>query len=399
MADLPLLDARDQRILGALMEKQVTVPSTYPMTLNALRAACNQSNSRDPVSEYDEIFVDDGAKSLKDRGLVRIVWADRGRRTLKYHQLLTEELNVDVREAAALTVLLLRGPQAPGELRIRAERLHSFSDRDEVEQLLAQMAERELVRELPRQPGHKDQRWTHLLGETEAEAQTEVAQPPTDVLSGGASARDDKVRHTYGTIAQHYADQAVDQLAEQPFERWLLDRVAEEASYFPIADAGCGPGHISAYLQDRGALARGFDLSPAMVEVASVRFPEVEFHVGDLRRLIRPVDADGWGAVLGWHSLSHFASSELPGAVAAMARVLRPHGVLVLAFDTGSSERLRTPWSDHDDLDLAMVSHDRSSVLRAAQAAGLTNIEWYQRGPSSERDQTSERLYVLARQR
>ena len=163
MPDLPVLDAEEQRVLGSLLEKQVTVPASYPLSLNALRTACNQSNSRDPVSEYDEHTVEQTGRRLKDRGLLRIVWSDTGRRTLKYHQTLDEVLGLADDERALLTVLLLRGPQAPGELRSRTERLHTFADRDAAEDCLRRMAERGLVRELPRRGGDRDNRWTHLL--------------------------------------------------------------------------------------------------------------------------------------------------------------------------------------------------------------------------------------------
>src|SRR3954454_19737318 len=143
------------------MEKQRTVPASYPLTLGALRTACNQTSSRDPVVEYDEQLVEQVGRRLKDRGLLRIVWSDTGRRTLKYHQVLDEVLALDDDERALLTVLLLRGPQAPGELRTRTERMHSFADRQAAEQTLARMAERGLVRELPRQAGQHDNRWVH----------------------------------------------------------------------------------------------------------------------------------------------------------------------------------------------------------------------------------------------
>ena len=95
MSDLPVLDAIDQRILGALLEKRATVPASYPLTANALRAACNQSNNRDPVVDLDLATVETAARSLKDRGLLRIVWAATGRRTLKYHQILDENLGLE----------------------------------------------------------------------------------------------------------------------------------------------------------------------------------------------------------------------------------------------------------------------------------------------------------------
>jgi uncharacterized protein len=202
----PQLSAAEQRVLGALLEKQRTVPASYPMTLNALQTACNQTSSRDPVADYDQQLLQETLKSLKDRGLVRIVWADRGPRTLKYHQTLDERLALQPDERALVTVLLLRGAQAPGELKTRSERLHTFADRAEVEAVLRRMsaptAERPtpLVRELERRPGQQDRRWVHLLGPVDPE----IASPPPvgssvdreGVLVQGAAARDAKVRAT-----------------------------------------------------------------------------------------------------------------------------------------------------------------------------------------------------------
>src|SRR3954464_519061 len=147
------------------MEKQTTVPASYPLTGNALRAACNQTSNRDPVVDFDQQTVDQTARALKERGLLRIVWSDTGRRTLKYHQTLDERLGLEPDERALLTVLLLRGPQAPGELRTRTERMHPFTDRGEVEACLARVAARGLVLVTPRQPGQHDPRWAHCLGE------------------------------------------------------------------------------------------------------------------------------------------------------------------------------------------------------------------------------------------
>ncbi len=162
---LPVLSAEEQRVLGCLLEKQRTVPASYPLSLNALRLACNQSNSRDPIVDYDERTIQDTARSLKDRHLLRLVWAGAGSRTVKYHQLLEEELALTAEQLAVITVLLLRGPQSPGELKTRTERLHAFADRSEVEACLAAMAAADppLVRELPLQRG-RDPRWIHLLG-------------------------------------------------------------------------------------------------------------------------------------------------------------------------------------------------------------------------------------------
>jgi uncharacterized protein YceH (UPF0502 family) len=341
MADLPVLDAVEQRVLGCLLEKQVTVPATYPLTLNALRSACNQTSSRDPVLDLDDRTVETTARGLRDRGLLRVVWADTGRRVLKYHQRLEEVLGLAADERALVTVLLLRGAQAAGELRTRTERLHVFADRDEVEACLQRVAGRAepLVRRLERRPGQQDHRWLHLLGPVPEPVAGGATSSEPDVdrerpLAAGADARDERVRATYTAIAQDYADTIVPELDSLHFERWLLDRVAAEAGARPMVDAGCGPGHVTAYLVAAGADARGIDLTPRMVEQARARFPGVRYDVGDLTRLIRPETADGWGAVLGWYSLIHLAGSELPAAVAALARPLAPGGVLSMWCST-----------------------------------------------------------------
>ena len=400
MTDLPELDAEEQRVLGSLLEKQRTVPDSYPLTLNSLRTACNQSSSRDPVVDYDEHTVERTAKRLKERGLVRIVWSDKGRRTLKYHQALDETLGLAEDERALLTVLLLRGPQAPGELRTRTERLHRFGDRSDVEQLLVRMAERGLVRELPRQPGQHDPRWVHLLGEP-ATAPVLVT-PAVDrdaVIADGPEARDRRVRSSYDAVAESYAEQLSDELTGLPFERWLLDRVAAQVldgAGGPVVEVGCGPGHVTAYLADAGLDATGIDLSPAMVAEARRRFPDGTYEVGDLRGLMRPAAADGWAAVLGWYSLIHLAPSELPDAVAAIARPLAAGGRLVLALHAGVGVRHLDAWFEHD-VDLDFVAREPEEVVAAVTAAGLDDVEWYLRGPFAHRGETTERLYVLAR--
>jgi uncharacterized protein len=397
--DRPELDAEEQRILGSLLEKQVTVPSSYPLTLNSLRVACNQTSSRDPVADYDEETVERTARRLKDRGLLRIVWADTGRRTLKYHQTLDEVLELSPEERALVTVLLLRGPQAPGELRTRTERLHPFATRDEVEKLLAAMAERGLAREVPRQPGQHDARWVHLLGEPPA-APAQAATAAIDresVLASGAADRDERVRTSYDAVATTYADHLADELTEGlPFETWLLDRVAAHADGGPVVEVGCGPGHVTAYLAEAGADATGIDLSPAMVAEARRRFPDGTYEVGDLRRLMRPSTAPGWSAVLGWYSLIHLAASELPDAVAALSRPLAPGGWLVLAMHAGSDVRHHADWFDVP-VDLDFVLHEPEDVVGVVKAAGLVDIEWYRRGPLEHRGETTNRLYVVGR--
>ena len=343
---LPDLSAEEQRVLGVLLEKQVTVPASYPMTLSAVRTGCNQASSRDPIVDYDEPTVEATLRGLKDRQLVRVVWADKGRRTLKYHQLLSEVLELNDAERALVTVLLLRGAQAPGELKTRTDRLHTFADRGEVEVVLADLAARPepMVRELPRQRGQHDNRWVHLLGDvTVTEGFVAEAAPAVDresVLAAGGAARDERVRSSYDAVATAYADHLVDELlGQQPFETWLLDRVAVHADGGPVVEVGCGPGHVTAYLAEAGADAMGLDLSPGMVAEARNRFPDGDYQVGDLRKLMRPTSAPGWSAVLAWYSLIHLAESELPEALGALTRPLLPGGWLVVALHAGSEVR------------------------------------------------------------
>ena len=394
------LDAVDQRVLGALLEKQRTVPATYPMTLNALRTACNQTSSREPVTDYDEPMLQERLKDLKERGLVRIVWADRGPRTLKYHQLLDERLSLDEAERALITVLLLRGPQAPGELRTRTDRLHAFADRGEVEQVLRRMAAAPdpLVHELERRPGQHDARWVHLLGPVEDDHVAAVAPAGVDregVLAEGPAARDAKVRATYDAVATAYADRLASELDRKPFDRWLLERLAALADGRPVVDVGTGPGHVAAYLAAAGADASGVDLSPGMVEEARRRFPDLSFSVGDLTGLLRPPAASGWGAITAWYALVHLAGSELAPAVASLARVLAPGGWLALALHAGADVHHADELMG-EPVDVDFVLHDPEALVAAVRAAGLVDVEWYLRGPV-EGEVETERVYVLGR--
>ncbi|MGZ8735689.1 MAG: DUF480 domain-containing protein [Nocardioides sp.] len=401
MSDLPVLEPEEQRVLGSLLEKQATVPASYPLTGNALRSACNQASSRDPVVDYDQQTVDRTARALKERELLRIVWSDTGRRTLKYHQTLDEHLGLDSEERALLTVLLLRGAQAPGELRTRTERLHPFADRGQVEACLRRMAERRepLVRELERRSGQQDRRWVHLLGPvppTEAVPAAAAAVDRDTVLAGGAEARDARVRSSYDAIAPSYAEQLADELDDLPFERWLLDRVVAHADALPVVEVGSGPGHVTAYLARHGAVASGIDVSPAMVAEARRRFPGVSFETGDLRQLSRPATSAAWAAVLAWYSLIHLAASELPSALAALARPLAPGGWLVLSLHAGAEVRHLGEWFGHE-VDLDVVLHEPAFVVGLVEAAGLVDVEWYLRGPIDARGETTQRLYVIGR--
>lgn len=385
----------DQRILGALLEKQVTVPATYPLSLNSLRTACNQTSSRDPISEYDDEELMHRCRELKDRGLVRIVWADTGRRTLKYHQALDQLLELDEAERAILTVLLLRGPSAPGELRTRTDRLHPFADRGDVETTLEKMAARGLVQQLDRRPGDRDHRWVHLF----SDLPTPPVAPPVDttrVLADGGAVRDDRVRAGYAAVAQSYHVQVRTELEHRPFERWLLERLADLAGPHPVVDAGCGTGHVTAFLDDLGVDVTGVDLSEAMVAQARAAFPSCRFRTGDLRELMRPANDDGWGAAVAHYSLVHLTDSELRDAIGHLVRVLRPGGWLLVGDHVGPEVRHLDQWWD-TPVDLDFVLHDPVVVRQAFLDAGLTDVEWWIRGRDETAGESSDRFYALGR--
>lgn len=159
------LDEVEARVLGALLEKEITTPEYYPLSLNALVNACNQKSNREPVVTYDEETVLEGIDRLREKGLA-LVSTGRESRVPKYAQRLSEKFNFDRREVALLCVLLLRGPQTPGELRGRTQRMYEFDDLDGVEATLTRLMEREpdpLVKRLARQPGTKESRYAQLF--------------------------------------------------------------------------------------------------------------------------------------------------------------------------------------------------------------------------------------------
>jgi uncharacterized protein YceH (UPF0502 family) len=156
------LTATEIRVLGCLIEKQRTTPDTYPLTLNALRMACNQSTARDPVVRYDDATVRDAMTRLSRRRYARLAG---GGRAPKFRHLLDEALTRAPDELAVLCVLMLRGPQTPGELKQRADRLQAFADLAAIHGTLRRLIERELVVQLERRPGQKEERYAHRLGE------------------------------------------------------------------------------------------------------------------------------------------------------------------------------------------------------------------------------------------
>jgi uncharacterized protein len=153
------------RVLGCLVEKEATVPAAYPLSLHALRQACNQTSSRDPVVQYDEITIQRCLDTLKADGWVRFVHPSHGERTTKFRHVVDEKLGLDDAGLAVLSVLALRGPQTSGELRTRTERHHRFDGPGDVDVLLSVLAARDdpLVVELPRVPGQHQTRWMLLL--------------------------------------------------------------------------------------------------------------------------------------------------------------------------------------------------------------------------------------------
>ena len=153
----------EQRVLGCLIEKRWTTPDQYPLSLNALRLACNQSTNRDPVTNYDDSTVRESAQRLSLYGLARLA-SGHGSRATKYRHLAEEALGLGREELAILAVLLLRGPQTPGELKARTERMAQLASLADVERVLEVMTEREYVRRIGRRPGQKEDRFEQLLG-------------------------------------------------------------------------------------------------------------------------------------------------------------------------------------------------------------------------------------------
>lgn len=183
------LEPAEARVIGALIEKEITTPEYYPLSLNALVNACNQKSNRDPVVAYNEELVDSVLESLRHKGLLTTV-TGAGSRVPKYGHRLTDQLNLGRREIAILCELMLRGPQTTGELRNRTERMHRFDDVAEIESVLERM--QELVMKLPRRPGEKEGRYAHLLS---GEPSLEAAEEPQPV-------RQDRVTALEAEMAQ-----------------------------------------------------------------------------------------------------------------------------------------------------------------------------------------------------
>lgn len=174
-----LISDTEVRVLGALMEKEITTPDYYPLSLNALTNACNQKSNRDPVVVYDEKTVVRALDDLKEQQLAR---QSNVSRVPKYEQNFTRPRNLVDREAAIVCVLLLRGPQTVGEIRGRTERLYKFAGLEEVEETLGSLEELGYIRKLPRQPGRKESRYAHLLSGEPVTATIGLARPEVAAL-------------------------------------------------------------------------------------------------------------------------------------------------------------------------------------------------------------------------
>jgi uncharacterized protein len=191
----------EQRVLGCLIEKRWTTPDQYPLSLNALRLACNQSTNRDPVTHFDEGEVRDAAQRLSRYGLARLA-SGAGSRATKYRHLAEEGLGLDREHLAVLSVLLLRGPQTPGELKARSERMAHLGGLEDVERVLADLIDRGYAARLERRAGQKEDRFEQLLGGGEAAERPAPVQPPVPATFGeqarepiAAAGFDEPVRH------------------------------------------------------------------------------------------------------------------------------------------------------------------------------------------------------------
>ena len=180
------LDPVEVRILGCLIEKQRTTPDAYPLSLNALRLACNQTTNRDPVMQLDETTIREALHRLSQRRFSRLA-SGHTSRAYKFRHLLDEALGLGAHELAVLGVLLLRGAQTPGELKQRTERMHGFTSLEEVQQVLDGLVARELVLRLARRPGQKEERYVHQLS-AEAEDAPAVEQAPEPLVAAPARA-------------------------------------------------------------------------------------------------------------------------------------------------------------------------------------------------------------------
>jgi uncharacterized protein YceH (UPF0502 family) len=190
-------DAVEIRVLGCLIEKQRTTPDVYPLTLNALRLACNQSTNREPVVDYDENTIRGGIDRLVQRKWATLAsWSNR--RSMKYRQTLDRALDLSEAEIAVLAVLMLRGPQTPGELKTRTDRLHGFGDMSDLMETIERLVSRDLAVRLDRRPGQREERYRHRL----SEELVEEAPEPEPIREEVVAQDDERIQRIERQLAE-----------------------------------------------------------------------------------------------------------------------------------------------------------------------------------------------------
>jgi hypothetical protein len=200
-------DAVEIRVVACLVEKQRTTPDVYPLSLNALRLACNQSTNREPVVDYDEATVVEALRRLALRGWTRLA-SGAGSRARKYRHLLGEALDLDPGELALIAVLMLRGAQTPGELKQRSERLHGFADLAAVHETLDRLVERGYVARQERRPGQKEERYEQLLGEENLAEPPRGEPAPPSTAPGAEGGEGDRLSQLEAQLAELRAEVA-----------------------------------------------------------------------------------------------------------------------------------------------------------------------------------------------
>ncbi len=258
-------DAVEIRVLGCLIEKQRATPDAYPLSLNALRLACNQSTNREPVVDYDEQAVVEALRRLALRGWTRLA-SGAGSRARKYRHMLDQAFGLDDAEVSLLAVLMLRGPQTPGELKQRAERLHGFTDLASVHTTLERLVERGQVTRHERRPGQKEDRYEQLLGGASAETS-----------GSGNPVAEQAVASTEGETAEPQLTPAEDRLTR------LERELAELRSEF----ARCAPTWASSRLSPAPLLAFGSTVRPARDTLLSHKNVLLDFMKVSVYSLLR----------------------------------------------------------------------------------------------------------------
>lgn len=199
---------------------------------------------------------------------------------------------------------------------------------------------------------------------------------------------------SYDRVADTYCQRVADELKHKPFDREILDRFAERVRPLgPVRDLGAGPGHLTRYLHDRGVEIEGIDLSPRMVELARLQNPEIPFTQADFRSL--PIESATLGGVIAFYSLIHLPRDEVVAALQEIRRVLKPSGLLLIAFHIGHHVEHRDEWWGHP-ISLDFTYFDPEPMTQDLLTAGLTPLESHQRPPNPEVEVPTHRAYLLA---